>query len=215
MNQEGNGVPTRVDAVSSQIETIVRSRRSVRRFRPQPVEPQLLQRLIAGACWAPSPHNSQPWRFAVVTDEGSKLGLALAMGTRFRTDLLADGLPEEAVAARVQASIERLTHAPALILVCMVEDGQNTYPDVRRSDAERIMATQSIGAAVQNLLLVAEALELGVCWLCAPLFCPEVASTALDLDPTWQPQALVLVGYPFRRPPVSRRKPSASLVVYR
>ncbi|TAK33712.1 MAG: nitroreductase family protein [Chloroflexota bacterium] len=179
------------------------------------VDPTLLEHLIAGAGWAPSPHNAQPWRFVVVTTDGSKRDLAEAMGERFRADLLADGLSEASVTARVRASVERLTRTPALIIVCMVEDGLDAYPDVMRRVAERTMAMQSIGAAVQNLLLVADSLGLGACWLCAPLFCPETVSETLALDSAWEPQALVLVGYPSKRPAVAQRKPSASLTVYR
>jgi len=40
------------------------------------------------------------------------------------------------------------------------------------AQAERIMATQSVALAVQNLLLAAHDRGLGACWMCAPLFCP-------------------------------------------
>ena len=57
------------------------------------------------------------------------------------------------------------------------------------------MAAQSVALACQNLLLAAEAHGLGACWMCAPLFCPEVARDALGLPADWQPQGLVTVGY--------------------
>ncbi len=66
------------------------------------------------------------------------------------------------------------------------------------------MAIQSLGAAIQNMLLMAYDLGLDTCWMCAPLFCPEVASAALDLDERFIPHALITVGYaaadPVRRP---------------
>jgi nitroreductase len=58
------------------------------------------------------------------------------------------------------------------------------------------MAVQSVAMAVQNLLWAAHAEGLGACWMCAPLFCAEAVSAALDLPADWQPQALVTVGRP-------------------
>jgi nitroreductase len=66
------------------------------------------------------------------------------------------------------------------------------------------MAIQSLGAAVQNMLLMAYDLGLDTGWMCAPLFCPEIACAALDLDKRLIPHALITVGYavadPVRRP---------------
>ena len=50
------------------LQSFLRSRRSVRRFRPDPIDPALVRGLLEAARWAPSPHNRQPWRFVVVTD---------------------------------------------------------------------------------------------------------------------------------------------------
>ena len=55
---------------------------------------------------------------------------------------------------------------------------------------------QSVAMAVQNLLLAAHALGLGACWMCAPLFAPEIVRDVLQLDADWEPQALVTVGFP-------------------
>jgi hypothetical protein len=57
-------------------------------------------------------------------------------------------------------------------------------------------------------MLSAADVGLASCWVAAPIFCPEEAGAALQLDAAWQPHALVLVGYPdpaYRarvRPPV-------------
>ncbi|MER3459398.1 MAG: hypothetical protein C4309_12880, partial [Chloroflexota bacterium] len=68
-------------------------RRSIRRYRPEPVPQGLIVRLLEAACWAPSAHNRQPWRFAVIADAEVKERLARAMGARLRADLERDGLP--------------------------------------------------------------------------------------------------------------------------
>lgn len=81
----------------------------------------------------------------------------------------------------------------------------DSYPDQRRQQHEWLMAAQSVAMAGQNLLLAAHALGLGGCWLCAPLFCPEVVRQTLALPADWQPQGLVTLGYPAGVPTKTRR----------
>jgi nitroreductase len=72
-------------------------RRSVRRFEDRPVPPDLLERILRTACSAPSAHNRQPWRFAVVSAGETRRKLTECMAAEFRGDLQADGLTESEV----------------------------------------------------------------------------------------------------------------------
>jgi F420 biosynthesis protein FbiB-like protein len=172
------------------------SRRSIRRYRPDPVPRQMIEQLIEGATWAPSAHNRQPWRFAVTTSEATKEALARAMGARLRSDLEADGVSEALIAKDTQRSYERITGAPCLIVVCLTLVNMDTYPDERRQQLEFLMAAQSTAMAGQNLLLGAAASGLGACWMCAPLFAPDVVKDVLTLPDDWQPQGMITLGYP-------------------
>jgi coenzyme F420-0:L-glutamate ligase / coenzyme F420-1:gamma-L-glutamate ligase len=172
------------------------TRRSLRRYRTDPVPDPLIEQLLTAATAAPSAHNRQPWRFAVIGDPAMKEALALAMGAQLRADLAADGLPAETIEKDASRSYQRLTQAPLLILLCLTMADMDSYPDGRRQQNEWLMATQSVAMAGQNLLLAAHVLELGACWLCAPLFCPDVVRATLDLPADWQPQGLITVGYP-------------------
>jgi coenzyme F420-0:L-glutamate ligase / coenzyme F420-1:gamma-L-glutamate ligase len=182
----------------------IRGRRSVRAFRPEPVARAHLEQLIAAAGWAPSPHGRQPWRFVVLTQPESKADLAEAMGAAWRAQLARDGQDEALIERRHRRSRERIANAPALIVPCLYLEDLDIYPDPERQAAETTMAVQSLGCAIQNMLLVAYALGLGAGWMCAPLFCPEAVRAALGLAPDLQPQALIPVGYvaqePVRRP---------------
>lgn len=192
----------------------IRSRRSIRRYRPEPVPQGVIVRLLEAACWAPSAHNRQPWRFAVIADAEVKERLARAMGARLRADLERDGLPPEVIEKDVARSYARITGAPVVILVALTLADMDVYPDPWRSQAEWTMAVQSVAMAVQNLLLAAHAEGLGACWMCAPLFCPDVVKAALDLPEDWQPQVLITLGYPAELPREKGRAPLASRVVY-
>ena len=173
-----------------------RARRSLRRYQRRAIPAGCLEQLLEAAIWAPSAHNRQPWRFVIVSEQARKEGLARAMGAKLRADLEADSAPEPVIAADVGRSFERISAAPVLILLCMTVSDMDDYPDERRSAYERTMAIQSTAMAGQNMLLMASSLGLGACWMCAPLFCPDLVGAALDLPADWQAQGMITVGYP-------------------
>lgn len=200
--------------VQSDLDWIT-GRRSVRRFEDREVPRAIIDRILGAAIKAPSAHNRQPWRFAVLQTRRAREKLAEAMGTEFRRDLLADGVDENAVEKQVARSWERIVSAPAAILLSLQPDDMDEYPDETRRRAELSMAVQSVAMAGQNLLLAAHAQGLGAVWVCAPLFAPEAARRSLDLPDSWQPQGLILIGYPENIPVERDRLPLASVTCYR
>jgi F420 biosynthesis protein FbiB-like protein len=194
---------------------VLRSRRSVRRFQPQPVPEEVIHRILEAATWAPSAHHRQPWRFAVLAGLESRSRLAHALGGPFRQDLEADGLPADAIEAQVSRSLQRIQEAPLAILLCLDLSVGDDYPDADRRQSEHWMGVQSVALAGGHLLLAAWAEGLGSVWMCAPLFAPAVAGRALDLPPEWQPQALILLGYPARIPNPRPRRPLEEVTIYR
>jgi coenzyme F420-0:L-glutamate ligase/coenzyme F420-1:gamma-L-glutamate ligase len=194
----------------------LRGRRSIRRLANKPVPRALLDELISAACLAPAPHHSRPWRFVVVGVE-ARDNLAEAMGARWRRDLEADGLAEARIAALLARSRAQIRDAPALLLACLVPEGLRAWPDEARRQAEWLMAVQSMGATLQNLMLAAHARGLGSFWVSAPLFCPEAVQEALDLPREYVAQALIALGYPHHRasPPPRPEPDLAALVLER
>ncbi|MEI2608459.1 MAG: nitroreductase family protein [Candidatus Promineifilaceae bacterium] len=193
--------------------SLVTTRRSIRRYRPDPVPLELVHALLAAATFAPSAHNRQPWRFVVLQTTATRHRLAAAMGAKLRADLQADGITPERIEQDVGRSYQRLTNAPVLILVCLTMQDMDSYPDAQRQHHEWTMATQSVAMAGQTLLLAAHAQGLGACWVCAPLFCPEVVQQALALPSQWQPQGLITLGYPAETK-VKERAPIESRVLW-
>jgi F420 biosynthesis protein FbiB-like protein len=202
------------ETLESALQQIIVGRRSIRRYHPDPVPRDILESLLLAAVWSPSAHNRQPWRFAVVETEAQKTALAAAMGARLRADLCADGVPEAVIEADAGRSAARIMAAPVLVMLCLSLADMDVYPDERRRRNEFLMAVQSAAMAGQNLLLAAHAAGLGACWMCAPLFCPDAASAALNLPDDWQPQALITLGYPAETREKTRR-PLESVVVWR
>lgn len=192
---------------------IVRGRRSVRAFRSDPVPREVIEGAIAAAGWAPSPHGRQPWRFAVVEAAERRWALAEAMAETWREQLAMDGQPAEVAAIRLEKSRARLREAPVLVVPCLFLGDLDVYPDADRQAAEATMAVQSLGAAIQNLLLTVYAAGLDAGWMCAPLFCPDVVRGALGLPAELTPHALLPVGYAAKDPVRRERRPWQELVV--
>ncbi len=189
-------------------------RRSVRRYRGEPVPHEHIEAVLEAAIWAPSAHNRQPWRFAVVETQAQKEQLAQAMGARLRDDLQSDGMSPELIEVDAGRSYSRITNAPSVIALCLSMVDMDVYTDDKRSHNEYIMAVQSVAMAGQNILLAAHDIGLSACWMCAPLFCPDVVKDALILPDDWQPQALLTMGYPAETR-AKTRKPLEASVMWR
>jgi F420 biosynthesis protein FbiB-like protein len=192
---------------------IIKGRRSVRRYAEQPVPRELIEQVLEAARWAPSPHGRMPWRFAVLTRDAPKRALAEAMGDEWRRQLSLDGQDQQVILLRFENSRQRIIQAPAIIIPCLYLADLDVYPDDERNAAEATMAIQSLGCAVQNMLLMAYQLGLDGGWMCAPLFCPAVVGAALDLDPALTPHALITLGYAAADPVRRERLPLEQLVV--
>lgn len=191
---------------ADELHAWLRSRRSVRRFLPQPVAAETLARVLETATWAPNAHNRQPWRFVVLESAESRAKLAGAMGVEFERVLRAEGLSEAEVQAQSQRSRARLLEAPAAVLLCLDSEVLDKYEDTGRTQGEALMGAQGVALAGGQLLLAAHAEGLGGVWICAPLFVPAEVQRALELPASWQAQGLVLLGYAAQpAPPRPRR----------
>ena len=185
----------------------IKERRSIRKYSSRKVSTDILRQVLEAAEWAPSAHNAQPWRFIVLVDMSSKRELAEAMADVWVVDMIKDGVASEVREKQRKASVERFTHAPVLIVACLTMKDMLRYADESRQKSERDLAVQSLGAAVQNMLLAAHANGLGACWFCAPIFCKETIRKILKVPDDVEPQALITLGYPAEKPHAPSRKP--------
>jgi coenzyme F420-0:L-glutamate ligase / coenzyme F420-1:gamma-L-glutamate ligase len=192
----------------------LRSRRSIRRFSEQAVEIELLRRIIETSTYAPSAHDRQPWRYAVIVTQRMKKELADGMAAEFERDLAGDGLPKPEIRRRVQRSRSRIEQAPVVIIICLDDSDLDQYGDDRRQEAESIMGIQSVSMAGLQLLQAASAEGLGGVWTCGPLFAPDSVRSVLHLPGAWKPQGMILLGYPGEIPQVKEIKPIEEVVKF-
>ena len=187
------------------LNDVIKKRRSVRKYLPQMVPRDVVLEVLVAAGWAPSAHNSQPWRFIILENPSVKRELAEAMADAWVADVEKDGGKIDA--KMKQERVDRFANAPALILACTVMDGLRKFSDQQRQMFERDLSQQSLGAAMQNMLLTAHALGFGACWFCAPGFCKETVRKVLGIPAAVEPEAFVIIGYPAETPTLPPKKP--------
>ena len=190
---------------------IIRTTRSMRRLKPDPVPNELIRKILeAGAC-APSGGNMQRWRFLVVRDAGIKRTVGAyykrawdeQAAPRYRSGEPAPGTSREQFLRLLDAAEYLAAHiheAPVWIIPCL-EGGAPT----RTSGS-------SIYPAVQNMLLAARALGLGATLTTLHLQFETEVEAALGLPPGAHSYALLPIGYPMGRFGPVRRVPLADVV---
>lgn len=197
-----------------EVKNLIKTRRTVRKFLQREVEREKIRELIEAATWAPSAHNSQPWRFFIITSKETKEAFSLAMIRKWEKDLKQDKIDEDTIKQLVKDSHERFISSPVIIVVFIDMSEMQKYPDERRNSYEKVMAIQSASAAIQNLILLAHAFGLGSNWRCAPLFAQEEVKKVLRVNLSWEPIAAISIGYPEEVPPAPKRKSVDEVVVW-
>lgn len=177
--------------------------RAVRYLKPDPVEPELLEKLVWAATRASSPGNSQAWDFVVVADADKKARIGGAVAEAMAGVLPTPG-PDTERSTRLmftggQALIDGLAKAPALILVC----GRMTYPP---NDPDELMVWSACYPAAQNLIVAARALGLGATFTTFHRRVEPIVRETLGIPDDVKIAALIPVGWPDRpHGPMNRR----------
>ena len=188
------------------------SRRSIRKYLKTPVPKELIIKVMTAATWAPSGGNGQPWRFHVATGP-KRDGLVQAM-----IDASGPDAPSpdayEALSKSIEEKVKGKTADKGLM---QIDEEGKTFGylgSTRFYDAPVVIAVaareqrkgsshQSIGAAVENLLLSAHAEGLGACWLGIPLRFADKIIDILGIPADETLITTVCLGYPDTESPIN------------
>ncbi len=169
---------------------VIRRRRSVRRYLPDPVRREDILSILDAANQAPSAMNRRQWEFIIVT--GKKIG---EMGESFRR--IIEEYTKNWETSRMKGSpFSRedfirfaATYGGAPVVIVVLTDTAQTE-DFRRANLE------SASAAMENLLLAATSLGLGTCWMTGPLQDELSLRRILEIPEGKEIVAVTPFGYP-------------------
>lgn len=184
----------------------IAQRRSIRKYKEAPVPDELIEKVLAAATQAPSGMNRQPWHFVVVKED-KRMEM---------TRLMREGIQKAKEAginiASSPGTARIMDLAPVTIFVfnsnMLNDDHEWTLID----RISNLMDVQSIGAAIQNMLLAAQELGLGTLWIGDVFYAYD--ELCAWMGETHQMVAAVALGYPDEEPPARPRKAVADVTTW-
>ncbi|MHA1737749.1 MAG: nitroreductase family protein [Candidatus Heimdallarchaeota archaeon] len=171
-------------------DDIIKNRRSIRHFKPDPLTKDQIQAILEAGNEAPSAKNGQQWRFHVYTGEAKE------KFAKFCLDEFEKIIDEPWANKWAKNSLKIQDEAPVIIVVFCCENKLNhpSRPDI-----------QSISAAIQNMLLKAEEMGIGSLWICDILYIEKPVMKYHNTDE--QLLATVTFGYSSKTPQGPKKKP--------
>jgi nitroreductase len=152
--------PIQQGSASQKVFETIANRRSIRKFKSDPIPEEALHQILQAGILAPSGKNRQPWKFYVV--EGEKRAEMIAQMragiTRRESKGKNIGSAKNTLTAMEQAPVTVFIFNPGRTAPWLAHSIDQYFSD--------LVDIQSIGAAIQNMLLAAEELGLGSLWIC-------------------------------------------------
>ena len=182
------------EAERAAIYRAIAERRDMRHFRPGPVDPAMLLRLLQAAHAAPSVGLMQPWRFIRVTDAALRVQIHALVDAERRATAEALGERSDEF---MQLKVEGILDCGELLVAALMDQrerhvfGRRTLPH---------MDLASVSCALQNMWLAARAEGLGMGWV--SLFQPEQLRQLLHMPAGSEAVAIICLGQVDRFYPV-------------
>ena len=177
---------------------IIAARRSIRKFTDQPITDEILRTILTAGIQAPSGKNRQPWHFTVVKED-QRIEMVR---------VLRDGIARTKARGEDPGSSEWtanvMEQAPVTVFIFNPDGLQPWLAHSIGQNYSELVDTQSIGAAIQNMLLAAQELGLGSLWICDVFYAFEELSNWLGEK--GEMIAAVSFGYPAEHPSARWRK---------
>ena len=173
----------------------IAQRRSIRRFKDTPIPDEVMEKILTAAIQAPSGKNAQPWRFVVIQEDERAEMVRIMRDAIERVRAQGGDIGSSAWTANI------MEQAPVTAFVFNA-NAENTPG---REWTSNVVDVQSIGAAIQNMLLAAWELGIGSLWICDVFY--AYAELCEWLGETREMIAAVSLGYADESPAARPRKP--------
>ncbi len=211
----------------SALADLFKARRSIRKWKPEPVPEELLVQAVEAAGWCPNSGGRQPYHCYIITNPAkiAEIGQAVQETTDYLAGLCTDEMDRKAV-ERWQKTSTFFTKAPALIAVSAtiyqsiadkLQAANMNEPRVAEINNSRQIASsriQTVGAFVDHLLLGFHTLGLGAVWMAGPAQSKPAIEQILGMGKDEDFVALIPVGYPAEEPVAPARKTRDELITF-
>lgn len=203
--------PEMASSAENDIWKVMSTARAIRRYRPEPVDKDVLYRCFQAATWAPSGGNQQPWHFVVLESPQLRkiMGLGAQRSWEIMTDFYGIRVPPEEDRSPKARTLRTMHHhmtngaaVPVCILACV-------QPQRGASDLEN---GGSIFPAVQNFLLAARAQGLGAAVVLWHRIVEEELRTAIGMPDDWKIACTLTAGWPAGHHGPVQRSPAERFV---
>ena len=184
----------------------IAERKSIRKFEDRPISQEAIEKILLAGTLAPSGKNKQPWKFYVV--QGEKHAEMIQTMQKGMDQLKEMGIPT----GSAKYTIRWMTQAPVTVFV-FNPTGKSPFEQKDLNDPfTEIVDIQSIGAAIQNMLLAATELGLGSLWICDVFAAYDELYRWLGAE--GQMIAAISIGFPAQSPEPRPRKSVDEVTVY-
>ncbi|MGC8982928.1 MAG: nitroreductase family protein [Desulfurococcaceae archaeon] len=184
------------------------SRCSVRWFKQDPVPREVLLRVLEAGIRAPTAGGGEQWFFVVVESEEKRREVHRLLKKAhelYARHVVSPPLPEHVVLKWVSRIEQGMYYAPVYV-AAYLDLRKRMYGEEYR-EYEKLMAIQSLSAALENMVLAAWSMGLGSVWLGVPLLLRDEFDKLLEPPPGCELQAVLALGYPAEEPRPRKRKP--------
>ena len=194
----------------------IERRRSIRKFKSDPVPDEYIAALLDAARLAPSGCNAQPWRFKVVKDKETKLKLAQAA---HHQSFIADAPVVLVCCADIKGYLDGTVSGVQDLGKIGAIEGRIMEIILERADKIRTMNIEQLEAriavnlavAVEHIVLRALDFDLGSCWV--RLVDEQAIKNMFGWDDHISIFALLPIGYPAESPPPRKRLTLEQIII--
>lgn len=191
----------------------IKNRRSIRKFKEEEVPRHMIEEIIQSGVLAPSAKNRQPWKFVVVSGN-AKADMVSAMGNGLEREREHPLLPNVSqYISGASYTLKIMEKAPVTIFI-VNPVGVDIHSSLTEEEhIEELCNAQSIGAAIENMILTATELGLGSLWICDTYFAYDELQTYLNTE--GELIAALTIGYADEAPNARPRKSMDEVVEWR
>lgn len=187
-----------------EILELIKKRCTTRKYKNKKISKKILKKILEAGIWGPAIHHFQPWKYIIVENVVLMNGISNIIAKRIKKLQLPGFL--------LLPTIKAITNAKSLILVFNNNEFVNFQKKIFRGKIDKkyeeiikVAEISAISAGIQNMILMAENLGIGSCWLSSPLLCgPEICRL---LSISSELVAVLTLGYPLEIGKRSPRKP--------